>query len=70
MAYIKPGANYKMSGSLKRSLALSKSFQDPHMKGQWKRAMIQAELAALVAPKREKRNDRPQGTYVAPTTDE
>ena len=67
--YIKPGPNYKMSGSLKRSLALSK-LQDPHKKGEWKRAMIQAELAALQQPKREKRNDRPQGTYVAPATDE
>ena len=60
--YIKPGPNYKMSGSLKRSLALSK-FQDPHKKGEWKRAMIQAELAALQQPKREKRDNRgPQGT--------
>jgi hypothetical protein len=62
--YIKPGPNYKMSGSLKRSLALSK-FQDPHKKGEWKRAMIQAELAAAIQPKREPRSRGPQGT--APT---
>ena len=57
-----------MSGALKRSLALGK-LQDPHLKGQWKRAMIQAELAALIVPKREKRNDRPQGNFTgtAPT---
>lgn len=61
MAYIKPSANYKMSGQLKRSLALCKNFQDPHKKGEWKRAMIQAELAALQQPKREK-SSRPQGT--------
>ena len=68
--YMKPGPNYKMSTSLKASLALGK-FQDPHEKGKWKRDMIQAELAAAIQPKREKRNDRPQGNYTAPTsTDE
>ena len=49
----KPGPNYKMSKSLKASLALS-GFQDPHKKGQWKRAMIDAELSAAFQPKREK----------------
>jgi hypothetical protein len=44
---MKPTANYKMSKSLKASLALS-SYQDPHKKGQWKRAMIDAELSAAV----------------------
>ena len=59
---MKPGPNYKMSSSLKASLALSKTFQDPHKKGQWKRAMIDAELSAAVQPKREKtRRDAPQG---------
>ena len=56
---MKPGPNYKMSKTLKASLALS-SFQDPHQKGQWKRAMIQAELAAALQPKREK--TRREGT--------
>jgi len=50
---MKPGPNYKMSKSLKASLALS-GFQDPHKKGQWKRAMIDAELSASFQPKREK----------------
>ena len=50
----KPGPNYKMSSLLKTSLALSKDFQDPHKKGQWKRAMIDAELTAAFQPKREK----------------
>jgi hypothetical protein len=59
MAHIKQTANYRMSSSLKTSLALS-SFQDPHKRGEWKRAMIQAELAAAVAPKRESKG-RPQG---------
>ncbi len=58
---MKSGPNYKMSKSLKTSLALS-SYQDPHQKGQWKRAMIQAELAAAIQPKREKsrRDSAPQ----------
>ena len=50
---MKPTKNYKMSKPLKTSLALS-TFQDPHQKGQWKRAMIDAELCAAIQPKREK----------------
>ena len=50
---MKPTKNYKMSKPLKTSLALS-TFQDPHQKGQWKRAMIDAELCATIQPKREK----------------
>ncbi len=50
---MKPGPNYRMSKSLKASLALG-GFQDPHKKGQWKRAMIDAELSAAFQPKREK----------------
>ena len=58
---LKPTKTYKMSKSLKTSLATS-VFQDPHKKGQWKRAMIDAELAAAVQPKREKtRPSGPQG---------
>ena len=57
---MKPTANYRMSKQLKTSLALSK-FQDPHSKGQWKRAMIQAELAAAFQPKREKSKRGAQG---------
>ena len=50
---MKPTANYRMSKALKTSLATG-GFQDPHRKGQWKRAMIDAELSAAVQPKREK----------------
>jgi hypothetical protein len=50
---MKPGPNYKMSKTLKASLALS-NFQDAHKKGQWKRAMIDAELSSAFQPKREK----------------
>jgi hypothetical protein len=57
---MKPGPNYRMSSLTKASLALSK-FQDPHKRGAWKRAMIDAELCAAVQPKREKRPSGPQG---------
>ena len=52
---MKATSTYKMSGMLKRSLALS-SYQDPHKKGEWKRAMIQAELvqSQKYNPKRDK----------------
>ncbi len=57
---LKPGPNYRMSSLTKASLALSK-FKDAHARGQWKRAMVQAELAAAIQPKREKsqRNSKP-----------
>lgn len=61
MSYIKPTANYKMSKTLKASLALS-TFQDPHQKGEWKRAMIQAELAEAIQPKRESKGRQQGGT--------
>jgi hypothetical protein len=54
---MKPGPNYKMSSSTKASLALTK-WKDAHQAGQWKRAMIDAELSGAVQQKREK---RPQG---------
>jgi hypothetical protein len=50
---MKPGPNYRMSSLLKISLATGK-FKDAHQKGQWKRAMIDAELCAAIQPKREK----------------
>jgi cysteinyl-tRNA synthetase len=51
---LKPTSTYKMSKSLKASLALSK-LQDPHKKGQWKRAMIDAELSAQIKHKEKKK---------------
>ena len=52
--YMKPGPNYRMSSLTKASLALS-GVLDPHKRGEWKRAMIDAELCAAVQPKREPR---------------
>ena len=47
---MKPTANYRMSKSLKASLALS-HFKTEEQRAQWKRAMIGAELAASVQPR-------------------
>jgi hypothetical protein len=67
--YIKPSKTYKMSSLLKASLATGK-FKDAHEKGAWKRAMIQAELAAAIVPKSTK-TDRgaPRGTASYVTND-
>jgi len=52
-----------MSKTLKTSLALS-SYQDPHLKGQWKRAMIDAELCSRIVVKTEKKSTgRGNGGY-------
>jgi len=51
---MKPGPNYRMSSLTKASLALS-GVLDPHKRGAWKRAMIDAELCAAIQPKREPR---------------
>ena len=56
----KPGPNYKMSAQTKRSLALGK-YRNEQDRGAWKRAMIQAELAAAFQPKREKSKRGAQG---------
>ena len=56
---LKPTSTYKMSKSLKTSLALS-SLQDPHVKGAWKRAMIDAELCSKIVPKSVKQDRRPK----------
>lgn len=50
-------SNYKMSKALKTSLALCARFQDPHLKGAWKRAMIQAELESKIVPARRNKTN-------------
>ena len=57
--YIKPSKTYKMSKPLKTSLALGK-FKNAEQKGAWKRAMIQAELAAAIVPKSVKQDRKPK----------
>ena len=58
---LKPTSTYKMSKTLKTSLALS-NLQDPHLKGEWKRAMIQAELASQIRVKERKKNEPDVGS--------
>ncbi len=50
---LKPGPNYRMSAQTKRSLALGQ-YRNADDRNAWKRAMIGAELAAAIQPKREK----------------
>lgn len=51
---LKPTANYKMSKQTKRTLALGK-FRSEEDRNAWKKSMIQAELYAALAPKKEKK---------------
>jgi hypothetical protein len=45
---MKAGPNYRMSSMTKMALA---TIIDPHKRGAWKRAMIEAELQASVQPR-------------------
>jgi hypothetical protein len=66
---LKPTSTYKMSKTLKASLALGK-FTDVHQRGAWKRACIDAELASKIVVKSAPRdNKRPQGTANYVTND-
>ncbi len=56
--YIKPGKTFVLSKQSKRMMC---SIVDTEQRNAFKRAMIQAELAAAVVPKREKRPSGPQG---------
>ena len=53
---LKPTANYRMSKSLKTSLALGR-FTSKEQRSEWKKAMIGAELAAQYVPKISKNRD-------------
>jgi hypothetical protein len=59
---LKPGPNYRMSKQGKRTLATNRMI-DSHYRGEIKRSIIQAELAAAIQPKREKgrRDTKPAG---------
>ena len=59
---LKPTSTYKMSKQTKTSLAMGR-FKDAHARGQWKRAMIEAELQAKVVVKPAKKENRPGGNY-------
>jgi hypothetical protein len=68
---LKPTSNYRMSSTLKTSLALGK-FTDAHQRGAWKRACIEAELASKIVvktPQRDKNSPRGGGTANYVTND-
>ena len=54
---LKPTSTYKMSKQTKTSLAMS-HFKDAHARGQWKRAMIDAELQSKIVVKPAKKEGR------------
>ena len=49
----KTGASFKLSKSTKRALC---TIVDPVKRGQWKRAMIDAEYSASIVPKSTKKD--------------
>lgn len=51
---MKTTASFRISKQTKRFMA---SFIDAHARGEYKRAMIQAELAAAVRPKERKKGE-------------
>jgi hypothetical protein len=68
---LKPTSNYRMSSTLKTSLALGK-FTDAHQRGARKRACIDAELASKIVvktPQRDKNAPRGGGTANYVTND-
>ena len=68
---LKPTSNYRMSSTLKTSLALGK-FTDAHQRGAWKRACIDAELASKIVvktPQRDRNAPRGGGTANYVTND-
>jgi hypothetical protein len=60
---LKPTSNYRMSSTLKTSLALSK-FKTLEQRHAWKRACIDAELCSKIVVKSAPRGDKnsPRGT--------
>jgi hypothetical protein len=57
---MKPGKTFKLSKTAKRMIALMRN-STTEQRNQFKHMMIQAELAAAVQPKREKRTTGPVG---------
>ena len=57
---MKPGKTFKLSKTAKRMVALMKG-STADQRNQFKNMMIQAELAAAIQPKREKRTTGPVG---------
>lgn len=52
---LKPTANYKMSKQNKRFLA---TVLDPHLRGELRRGVVQADLHSQIAPPRRDKSQR------------
>jgi len=66
---LKPGKTFVLSKTTKRMIALMKG-STAEQRNQFKRMMIQAELAAAIVPKAEKRDrNAPRGTTSYVTND-
>ena len=64
---LKPTSTYKMSKMTKTSLAMG-HFKNAHARGQWKRAMIEAELQSKVVVKPAKKEQRGTSNYTTTST--
>ena len=53
--FLKPTAAFKLDQQSKRTMA---TYLDPHKRGEYKRAMIEAQLASLLQPKVVKTKDK------------
>jgi len=56
--FLKPTSAFKLNQQSKRTMA---NYLDPHKRGEYKRAMIQAELSEAIQPRKEKTKKEPQG---------
>ena len=64
---LKANKTFKLSKTSKRMIALMKGCT-ADQRNQFKRMMIQAELAAAIVPKTVKKDQRPGGTYTTTST--
>lgn len=64
--YIKPSKTFKMSKQTKRRMA---TIVDPVERNDYRRMMIQAQLASEIVVKHKERSDRPQGGSQYQTND-
>ena len=57
---LKPSKTFKLSKQTKRFMC---TYTDAHARGEYKRAMIQAQLESEIVPKREPRKPQQGGRY-------
>jgi hypothetical protein len=62
---LKPNKTFKLNKQTKRFMC---TFTDAHARGDYKRAMIQAQLESEIAPKREPRKPQAGSSYATNDT--